>query len=718
MRSRRKTYSLQKQITSLGDNTTTKLTSFSQVLSQLQSPDLDLNLLRRRIQTLVQTPSYALASDFASFLACLVYAVKRQRIDWVQLLLEAENSWFKQPNKTVKASQLDEKELTFSSVQKLLKWIRSHSKEIVKSKGTQERLTYGIVKMLRSMKTVIDLRSFLRRLFPILQELQLYNLVHDIFKYIDDLDERLRYRRTNERDDTEVEDMLYTAISIWIQQFPTVEDHKSYLQFLQKQQYNRIGRFLVPRFLQQWIKQSNRDAIDLWLNIFHDQLPNWFILLKQSLRGSLQKETTRELTKEFLQRLQKAYERQHTFDSPKQKAFCTALEPSANTFAGPLRYDRTIIQFPFAYLDQEPFTPAELNQLHILAPATKLYDLVQIDTLEKTNFKLGIDDFLEGTKGPVYNIDINWLYKSTEYISNLSYRRRKILYAYTGSAYEIANAYLRGEIDEEMIRYEFEYPISSLLSRHSQMFTKKYFVWYFSLKQVFQDTLQESLRARSNAALQSLFKEDVCPPDVLLTLVSIFEVGAEAIWSEELRYRILMHYLNCFSDSCWRRVIESYIQELTQIFKEAPAIEQPMTVYRGERNHSYWDDGASWFTKLLQGVGRHRRGRFLTPLSTSTNLDTAFNFSGDECCMMRLKLRPGVKALYLRSLSQVVDEDEILLAPGTSYELVDETRRVFHTPRGGFSTISSSAPLAERYERLLCDSVKEYKRITTMIVNK
>lgn len=81
-------------------------------------------------------------------------------------------------------------------------------------------------------------------------------------------------------------------------------------------------------------------------------------------------------------------------------------------------------------------------------------------------------------------------------------------------------------------------------------------------------------------------------------------------------------------------------------FDAAPRIKKSITVYKGKNSSNVYSDKSY--------------------ISTSKNIEAAYDFSGTKCCILVITVTPGSKVLDISYLSRYKDENEILLDRGGS----------------------------------------------------
>jgi hypothetical protein len=109
-----------------------------------------------------------------------------------------------------------------------------------------------------------------------------------------------------------------------------------------------------------------------------------------------------------------------------------------------------------------------------------------------------------------------------------------------------------------------------------------------------------------------------------------------------------------YKDFEWDKILLLYIRDINKIFNKCPAVKKTLVIYRGSYN--------DYFLK------KSTRGEHITHTLSSHTLNPkiAFGYSGIGCCIMRVKLSKGCKAILIDNISGY-DEDEILLPFNTKY---------------------------------------------------
>jgi hypothetical protein len=109
-----------------------------------------------------------------------------------------------------------------------------------------------------------------------------------------------------------------------------------------------------------------------------------------------------------------------------------------------------------------------------------------------------------------------------------------------------------------------------------------------------------------------------------------------------------------YKDFDWDKILLLYIRDINNIFKKCPVVKKTLVIYRGSYDDYY--------------LKKSSRGIYVVDTLTSHTLNPkiAIGYSGIDCCVMRVKLSKGSKAILIDNISGY-DEEEILLPFNTKY---------------------------------------------------
>lgn len=84
-----------------------------------------------------------------------------------------------------------------------------------------------------------------------------------------------------------------------------------------------------------------------------------------------------------------------------------------------------------------------------------------------------------------------------------------------------------------------------------------------------------------------------------------------------------------------------HLENIDKAFNNVPVLEDALTVYKGKSSETVYSDKSF--------------------ISTSTSIMGASRFSGRSCCILQITVSPGSRVLPLRTISEIPDEEEVLL---------------------------------------------------------
>jgi len=104
----------------------------------------------------------------------------------------------------------------------------------------------------------------------------------------------------------------------------------------------------------------------------------------------------------------------------------------------------------------------------------------------------------------------------------------------------------------------------------------------------------------------------------------------------------------------WDKILLLYIRDINKIFNKCPVVKKTLVIYRGSYNDYFLQNS--------------KRGIYVVNTLTSHTLNpkVAIGYSGIDCCIMRVKLSEGSKAILIDNVSGY-EEEEILLPFNTKY---------------------------------------------------
>ena len=105
----------------------------------------------------------------------------------------------------------------------------------------------------------------------------------------------------------------------------------------------------------------------------------------------------------------------------------------------------------------------------------------------------------------------------------------------------------------------------------------------------------------------------------------------------------------------WSKILLLYIRDINNIFEKCPSVRKTLVIYRGSNDDYYLKNST--------------RGVHITKTLSSHTLNpkVAIGYANIQCCIMRVKLSAGCKAILIDNISGYEEEDEILLPFNTKY---------------------------------------------------
>ncbi len=350
---------------------------------------------------------------------------------------------------------------------------------------------------------------------------------------------------------------------------------------------------------------------------------------------------------------------EHTKTIPRE--FCSSLEHNIEEIEVPLILNEQKVYLPFIHYTSDEFDSSVFDQQDFSKHKPYTQDVATIESMSRTNYKTGMDDLL--SRDFSFQIDPRWLYRSNKYIASLDLFSFFTLIGYSQGGYQLPNQYLYANTEEKKQQI-----IDELFDKYKDH--TEYRSWYFDF------FVQLIYLVRHRKPQQYLVN-----PDDTQLFVNILK------YPLSIQYKLLIRYLPRINSLGKKVILTQFISDLKKIIDEAPSIPSECVVYRGLRDYSYKKP-------------RSQRGAFPTFISTSVTLSTAREFLGESsCCIVKLLLQPGVKALFLRGLSSFAHENEVLLSISNEYEHV-----VQKTIRYRDHNLSSAGDDLYNVESVLCDT--------------
>jgi hypothetical protein len=293
--------------------------------------------------------------------------------------------------------------------------------------------------------------------------------------------------------------------------------------------------------------------------------------------------------------------------------------------------------------------PLIVTKTEVQLPYKKLLKYDKDTIVSETNKILTIslefksNNFNEGLKygydlDNEFDLDYVWYSKNLKYLENLSLFEKLIVMGYTYNGDEYANFYLQGRTIELKKYINDKIYMNEINNR-------KLFPLYATAKSIIKSEYR-------NIDLYFI-------PGKMIKYVQDFTSAINDMikYSDDMFYYTLLDIADCFSVDFWIKNVALFCNSLDKIIKNSPPIEKKMIVFRGAKD-KYWKKENS---DLYQNN---------TFMSTSFNIKVPFDFSEGDCCYKKIILNPGMRVLFIDPLSQIPQENEILIGLNNSFKIL------------------------------------------------
>ena len=214
-----------------------------------------------------------------------------------------------------------------------------------------------------------------------------------------------------------------------------------------------------------------------------------------------------------------------------------------------------------------------------------------------------------------------WIEEQNKFIRAMSPEEIYTLRCHTHDGDIIANYFIRNSfiIDKHIddVGYEIQRKSTLIVEKTQFKSNRDYILFYYQIKEYLY---------KKNAELSKLSRIDL----------------EEYIKDE----------YNTFD---WGKILLLYIRDINNIFEKCPSVKKTLVIYRGSNDDYYLKNST--------------RGVHITKTLSSHTLNpkVAIGYANIQCCIMRVKLSAGCKAILIDNISGYEEEDEILLPFNTKY---------------------------------------------------
>jgi hypothetical protein len=240
-------------------------------------------------------------------------------------------------------------------------------------------------------------------------------------------------------------------------------------------------------------------------------------------------------------------------------------------------------------------------------------------------------------------IDNEWLDKMNKYIINLSTKDIFTIRGYTSFAYYIVNNFLQGIYFSKFNYYPFIFQAINIIEKVKD----------------FKSILTQNIDFMIIVGDYILIENDRIYDPSFNGKYKISEIFEKITTIKDLtmvtKFKLMFSICKYLSDNFWKDVINDYINDLNSIIDKSPVITKKMIVYRGVKDDYY-----------LNGIKNHIY-KTNTFVSTSINLPSALKFANSNCCLKRITLLPGSRALLLEGITVIPNEIELLIGTKSQF---------------------------------------------------
>lgn len=145
--------------------------------------------------------------------------------------------------------------------------------------------------------------------------------------------------------------------------------------------------------------------------------------------------------------------------------------------------------------------------------------------------------------------------------------------------------------------------------------------------------------------------------DFILFYYQIIEYIKQDISNMKSKIDIEQYIKENYHNFDWNKIIRMYIKDVGKIFKKCPKVKNEFVVYRGVEDEYH--------------LSKSYKGKFPSSTLTSVTLDSkvAITYAGIRCCVQRIRLCKGAKAILIEGISMYDNDKEVLLPFNTTYNI-------------------------------------------------
>ena len=226
-----------------------------------------------------------------------------------------------------------------------------------------------------------------------------------------------------------------------------------------------------------------------------------------------------------------------------------------------------------------------------------------------------------------FEVPEDWVISTNRYLQSLSTYDKFTILGYSYHSFDYINTYLRGLMNETKLK--------RLLQQHKSI-TKYIFPFFSQVYFLLPEAEIPKDQEKTKIVIRSKTK----------TLVTWLDAVRKMNKSDA--YNILLHIQQHFPYSFWVKVMDLFTSDLKRIINGSPPVTETLTIYRGVKDDYFLNGSKDKFYKNN------------TFVSCSLNPYHSLKYVPKTCCLKRISILPGSRALLMAGLSHY-NEYEVVL---------------------------------------------------------
>jgi hypothetical protein len=226
-----------------------------------------------------------------------------------------------------------------------------------------------------------------------------------------------------------------------------------------------------------------------------------------------------------------------------------------------------------------------------------------------------------------FEIPEEWIISMNKYIQSLSMEDKFTILEYSFHSFDFINAYLRGNLNETKLH--------RLIQEHK---TKPEYIFPFFIQ-----------------VLKLLSKLKLSDDKLTIKITINKKTKTLLTWLKNIKtmtrtetYPIILNIQEYFPYTFWIDVMDLFTDDLKRIIDKSPPVTKTLTLYRGVKDDYF-----------LNGKNKkyYKNNTFV---SCSLNPYHSLKYIPQQCCLKRISILPGSKALLMAGLSHFHEFEVIL----------------------------------------------------------